>query len=91
MSKTIWKFQMDIVETQLVRMPAKAEILSVQVQDGIPCLWALVNPANGEQDKCIEMFGTGHPVNCDMGVSRTYIGTFQMNNTGLVFHAFERH
>jgi len=44
MNKTIWKFTLDLVDEQQVSLPKDAEILSVQVQNGNICLWALVNP-----------------------------------------------
>jgi hypothetical protein len=69
-------------------MPKGAEILSVQMQNNIPCLWVLVNPDEKDTDaRNIETFGTGHTLYYDMGVTREFIGTFQTR--GLVFHVFE--
>ena len=42
--RTIWKYELAMIGRQTVPMPADAEILSVQVQAGVPCLWALVKP-----------------------------------------------
>lgn len=70
-------------------MPADAQILTVQVQHGVPCLWALVTPDNEPSTRVIEIFGTGHPVNENMSIERVYIGTFQLRDGALVFHAFE--
>lgn len=90
MNKSIWKYQLKALDWQEVEMPAEAEILTVQNQNEVACLWALVNPNGDKAEKRqIEIFGTGHPVPCDMGVSRKYISTFQIES-GLVFHAFER-
>lgn len=88
MKKTIWKYQL-VAESVKIEMPIGAEILTVQIQDGIACLWALVDPNADKEERIIEVFGTGHPVPYDMGVSRKYIATFQLNGGTLVYHAFE--
>lgn len=90
MKKTIWKFELEVADKQFIRMPKEAELLSVQTQNETPCLWALVNPNNATEERCFEVFGTGHTMHCDIGIDRKYIGTFQMQNGGLVFHLFER-
>jgi hypothetical protein len=88
MNKTIWKYELKIDDLQNVIMPIGAEILSVQMQNETPCLWALVNPDEKDTDtRYIETFGTGHPVAYDMGSTREFIGTYQTR--GLVFHVFE--
>lgn len=88
MNKTIWKYELKIDDLQNVIMPIGAEILSVQMQNETPCLWALVNPDEKDTDaRYIETFGTGHPVAYDMGGTREFIGTYQTR--GLVFHVFE--
>jgi len=90
MNKTIWKFQLQVLDTQFIWIPKNAEILSVQNQNESLCIWALVNPTEETEERCFEVFGTGHEVGCDMGVDRKFIGTFQMNKGSLVFHLFER-
>ena len=42
--KTIWKFQFENKGMFGLDMPKGAEILTVQTQEGIPCIWALVDP-----------------------------------------------
>ena len=88
MKKTIWKYEIS-PDKLSIEMPKDAEILSVQMQNDIPCIWALVNPKNIVKEKVIEIFGTGHEISCD-GISRKFIGTFQMSEGLLVFHLFER-
>lgn len=83
--KTIWKFPLALADEIHLRMPQNAQILSVQVQDGIACLWALVDPEYELITRIVLIRGTGHPCN-DVG---SYISTFQMINGDLVFHAFE--
>ena len=91
MGKTIWKFELETTDRQEIEIPINAEILTIQTQNGIPCLWALVNPENEKENKMLEIFGTGHPINYGMGVNRIYLGSYEINNGTLVFHVFERY
>ena len=90
MEKTIWKFELETTDNQKLEMPVNAEILNMQTQSETLCLWALVDPAAPKETRYFEVFGTGCPLRYDMGVSRTYIGTYQLNDGALVFHVFER-
>lgn len=87
--KEVWKFALNPGENE-VMMPNGAEVLSVQVQHNVPCLWALVDPEMQKEERTFEVFGTGHSIKYDMGVERKYIGTFQLDGGYLVFHLFER-
>ncbi len=89
MKKTIWKFEINPSNLS-IEMPKKAEILTVQQQNGEACIWALVNPDEEKEERVFEIFGTGHSVPVDMGIERKYINTFQLNGGALVFHLFER-
>ncbi len=90
MHKIIYKYPLEVTDVQNISLPVGAEILTIQTQNEIPCLWALVDPNGIEKEsKTIEIFGTGHPVGYDMGVSRKYISTFQLRDGQLIFHAFE--
>lgn len=86
--KTIWKFPIRVVDSQVVEMPFDAKILCVQVQQGAPCLWALVDTEAIKSSRRIYIYGTGKPIpdNIDM----KYIGTFQYLGGSLVWHVFER-
>lgn len=81
---------MEIIYIQSILMPKGAEILTVQTQNGIPCIWALVDIEAEKEPRVFDIFGTGHPVTFDMGVERKYINTFQLKGGALVFHLFER-
>jgi len=87
MKKVIWKFELETTDKQRIKIPLGAEILTIQTQDGVPCIWALVNPDNTNEDIFIEIFGTGHEINYGMGADRKYLGTYQLGS--LVFHVFE--
>jgi len=51
MNKSIWKYQLEVTDNQIVKMPKDAEILSVQTQNEEVCLWALVIPNNDKEDR----------------------------------------
>jgi hypothetical protein len=65
-----------------------AEILTVQAQAEIPCIWVKQDTSNEEEKRYFSFFGTGHEIPHSIFHS-TYIGTFQMYDGGLVFHLFE--
>lgn len=90
MKKTIWKFTLEVKDIQTLDMPKGAEILTVQFQETHGQLWALVDPEAEIEERDIEIFGTGNPIHCDMGLTRQYIGTYQMHGGNLVWHVFER-
>jgi hypothetical protein len=87
--KTVWKFPLKADDAQIVAMPANAHILTVQMQYAEPCIWALVNPEMPFEERTILIAGTGHERE-DLDGLVNYIGTFQMDGGGLIFHVFER-
>lgn len=89
MKKQIWKYEIRPGQT-IYHLPKNAEILSVQEQDEMPHIWALVDPYAKTEERYLEIYGTGHDLHFDMGIERKFIGTFQLKQQGLVFHLFER-
>lgn len=84
--KTIWKFPLEVVDEQLVDMPEGSEILAVQVQLGVPCLWAAVTPDAAKVKRCIATYGTGHPMKSR--AADQYVGSYQLQGGALVFHVY---
>lgn len=85
--RTIYKYPLEITDYQPVLMPVSATILSVQVQRGVPCLWAMVDSDSNEPElRQIFIHGTGHRINQN---AAKHIGTFQLHEGALVFHVFE--
>lgn len=82
----IWKWKLQVEDSQVVMMPGGAQILDVQMQAGQCCIWALCNPDAEETKRWIAMYAMGHQVPDNSG---EYISTFQMSDGQLVFHAFE--
>jgi len=72
---------------QKIPMPDGSLILSVQVQNGIPCVWAMVDTGKPKIARTFVIIGTGQL--CDMD-SLKLIGTFQLFEGELVFHLFEK-
>jgi len=69
-------------------LPFGAEILSVQSQFEIPCIWVLCDSTLPYEIRKFRMAGTGHLINEDPS-QLIFIGTFQLGNGSLVFHVFE--
>jgi len=82
--KQIWKFELATERVKKIEMPSGAKVLSVQIQNGIAQLWALVDPGNTEETRTFNTFGTGWEIDEYLG---SFIGTYQL--PGLVFHVFE--
>jgi hypothetical protein len=89
MNKTIHKYQLNTTDNQSLWLPKGAEILTVQTQNDVPCIWALVDTDQHLEERRFEIFGTAHPIQSDIGTDRKYIGTYQLNGGDLVFHLFE--
>ena len=86
MTKRIWKYDLEITESQFIHMPEDAKILSVENQYGDLCLWALVDPEKRHTIRDIHIIGTGNPIH---GTPKlTFIGTVIIKP--LVWHVFER-
>ena len=84
----VYKYRLSILDEQVVNMPKGAKVLSVQSQNGAPCIWAAVNPDETEcERRKFRMAGTGHPI--DDSLVNDYIGSFMLYDGALVFHLFE--
>lgn len=85
--RTIWKFPLEVIDSQTVTMPDRSSILAVQVQGNKPCLWAMVDTEAHPISVEIRTHGTGHelPKECD---SYAHLGTYSLQSGGLIFHVF---
>ena len=85
MNSTIWKFELGYRRgVHIVTMPKGAELLSVHVQHGTPCLWALVDPSQTTEDRhiAVELTGGRH-------APGRYLGTVLLEDETHVAHYFE--
>jgi len=87
MSKKIFKYELQIKDLNKVIMKKGAEVLSIQTQNEIACIWALVDPYEIDENRFFEIFGTGNIV--PQNSFRKFIGTFQLSGGLLVYHCFE--
>jgi hypothetical protein len=85
-TRRIWKYELEITDEQTVNMPMHADILTVQMQGGTMCMWALVEPENVKRPRKFLVVGTGNPMPDGM---QRYVGTVQMMQGSLVWHIFE--
>ena len=84
----VYKYELEITDEQIIRLPFASEILTIQMQGDKCCLWALVDPRNELDERTICIYGTGNPIQNEIRLK--YISTFQIPQLGLVFHAFEK-
>lgn len=86
--RRILKQELRITDLQVIHLQSFTEILSIQIQNNIPCIWYLCYPDNLLQEITFEIFGTGHYI--EDNIERKFIGTFQIDNGKYVFHLFQR-
>ena len=88
MTKQIWKYPLKGMMTD-IQMPMEAKVLTVQIQNDQPTIWAQVNPQNELETRHFTIVGTGHEFN---DKDMKYIGTFQdvPGSIPFVWHLFEK-
>lgn len=86
MSKTIWKFPLDVTSTQVVPMPVGARVLCAQLQQGQLCLWAVVDPEAERRSRVVQVAGIGHRLPDAVCDGFDYVGTAQARP--FVWHVF---
>lgn len=82
--KTIYKYQLEITDRQVLQLPVNYFILDIQVQGYNPCMWVMVDTDAKYVDVPFYTYGTGHPID---NLNLIYLSTYQAGN--LVFHVFE--
>ncbi len=82
----VFKYQCEVTDKFRMELPEHAQILTVHMQKGFVCIWALVDPDAQMEFRWFRMVGTGHPI--DVLESGSFVGTVFMG-AELVFHLFE--
>jgi hypothetical protein len=84
---TIWKFELELYEMQLIEMPKASIIRHVGMQQECRmCLWAEVNPSAEKAKRKIAIRGTG----CNLsGMEGKYIGTVVDDRAARVWHIYD--
>lgn len=81
----VYKYELPVSDWASVVMPEGAEVLCVQVQHGVPCIWARVTIGSPPLVHHFRVAGTGHDLGSNVG---KYIGTIQLDGGHRVFHVF---
>lgn len=84
MRLAIHKFSAPLVDELSIPMPRGTRVLSVQIQNGAPQVWAAVDQDVPLLPRRFSWRGTGHPLS---GSEGRFIGTVQLGP--LVVHLFE--
>lgn len=84
--KVIYKYPLELQDSQFLLLPEAHQVLSVQVQNERLYLWASVDTDFPIEKVQIRIIGTGHPILFDHE-NYFYVATVQMNT--LVWHVFE--
>lgn len=80
----IYKQTLKIHIEQFIQLQIGSEILSVQEQYGLICLWYRCDTENQNKQRLIHIYGTGQP--CDDSLQFRFIGTVQIGS--FVWHVF---
>jgi hypothetical protein len=94
MNKKVFKYEVPILTKQELILPKGSEILSLQVINDKPFIYALVNPDETEKEtRMLIIVSTGQNINYDIGIQYKYIGTFNVTDTSplgyFIGHIFE--
>lgn len=81
---TIWKFPLAVAVENAITMPAGARVLSVQMQNGQPTLWAMVDPSAPPTRRRFRLAGTG--LECSDCAGLDFLATLQ--DGPYVWHVF---
>ena len=83
----VYKYDVILDDTFTLALPEGAEVLTVQMQHGIPRLWVRVDPTAPARPRQFRLAGTGHPI--EDADDWRYVGTVQLQGGVLVLHLFE--
>jgi hypothetical protein len=71
----VHKYPFRIEDRFILSLPLGFQILKVECQAGIPCIWALVNPGCPTESVPFRIYGTGHSIKIsEIG---DHVATFQ--------------
>ena len=85
--QTIYKYKLEVTDSQTIKLPLGAKILTVALQDGEPHIWSMVDTNDKYNDVEILTFGTGQDISYH---GLQYIGTYQLLSGDLVYHIFSK-
>jgi hypothetical protein len=81
---TVYKYPIQITDTQTVEMPIGAQLIHVGLDPlGTPCVWAKVRSDSQTEEREIHVYGTGHRMS---GQAYNHVGSFCQGP--FVWHVF---
>jgi len=83
----IFKYVIPTTDEFQIRMSKGATVLTVDVQNGLPCIWALVDKNAEQEYRSFRLLGTGFPSDDVSGDQ--YVGTVLLHGGALVLHLFD--
>ena len=96
---TIYKYPLEVKDEQEIDIHMvdnggtlfrlSQQVLSVDAQNDIPCLWAIVDTDMPKRNRKIIIRGTGHDCS-DIRHDVDYLGSFQLYSGAFVGHVFGR-
>ena len=81
----VYKYELPLGDWTSITMPDGAEVLCVQLQHGLPRLWARIKVDAPPVVHHFRIAGTGHDLGSNVG---RHVGSFQLQGGALVFHVF---
>lgn len=84
--RKVYKYPIPVQDECRLMLPASHQFLSVQVINGTPCLYALVDDSGEKVEVVIRTYGTGHEIDPEPGLE--YVGTYVLYEGRLVYHVF---
>jgi hypothetical protein len=87
--KTIHKYVLEADDQVTVQAPIGRRPLTVAVQRGKLCVWALVDTDQPMEPWKFRVLGTGHPFDDFDPLTHEYLGTVLIHNDSLVFHVYQ--
>ena len=86
--RVIYKYELPVSDSPVIKMPIGAEILCVDNQNDTLYIWAIIDPNAEQVSMKFKVFVTGQIINDNLVLKRDFIGTVLFNNGSLVFHVF---
>jgi hypothetical protein len=82
----VYKFPLSTQKDLEIDMPQGATILTVQIQENEPQMWAVVDSMAEPEARHFRVLKTGDPI--DNPDELIYLGSFQIDHR-LIYHVFE--
>ena len=86
MNNVVWKYPIKIGGLTELNLPSGAQVLTANLQNEQPFLWALVDPNKPLTIRRFRLVATGEPLDAN---SVFYVGTLFPEGGRFVLHLFE--